>query len=73
MLVLSRKSNQSIMIGEDIEVVVIEAKDGIVKIGINAPRSVKVYRKEVFDEIKCENKEALSADLDMVKKLLNDR
>lgn len=73
MLVLSRKINESVMIGEDIEVLVIESKDGSVKIGIRAPKNVRVYRKEIFEEIKNENKQALSADIDMVRKLLVDK
>jgi carbon storage regulator len=58
MLVLSRKPNQSIMIGEDIEVVVLEVKGDTVKIGLKAPRDVKVYRQEIYLEIKAENERA---------------
>lgn len=60
MLVLSRKLNQSIMIGEDVEVVVLEIKGDTVKIGIKAPRTVPVFRQEVFLEIKAENLRAAS-------------
>lgn len=58
MLVLSRKTNQSIMIGEDIEVVVLEIKGDTVKIGLKAPRDVKVYRQEIYAEIRAENERA---------------
>lgn len=58
MLVLSRKPNQSIVIGEDIEVVVLEIKGDTVKIGLKAPRDVKVYRQEIYAEIKAENERA---------------
>lgn len=51
MLVLTRKKNESLMIGGDIEIVVVEIQGDQVRIGINAPRSVPVHRKEVFDEI----------------------
>ena len=51
MLVLTRKSNQSIMIGDDIEVSVLAIMGEKVRIGIDAPRSVPVYRKEVYVEI----------------------
>jgi carbon storage regulator len=51
MLVLSRKNNESIMIGENIEVVVLEIRDGNVKLGINAPREVSVHRTEVFNQL----------------------
>jgi len=58
MLVLSRKINQSIMIGDGIEICVVDIKGDQVKIGIDAPKQVAVYRKEVYDEIKMQNKEA---------------
>ena len=51
MLVLTRKSNQSIMIGDDIEVSVLAIMGEKVRIGIDAPRSVPVFRKEVYIEI----------------------
>ncbi len=51
MLVLTRKSNQSIMIGDDIEVSVLAIMGEKVRIGIQAPRSVPVFRKEVYVEI----------------------
>ena len=51
MLVLTRKSNQSIMIGDDIEVSVLAIMGEKVRIGIEAPRSVPVFRKEVYIEI----------------------
>jgi carbon storage regulator len=50
-LVLTRKANQSIMIGDDIEVSVLAIMGEKVRIGIDAPRSVPVYRKEVYIEI----------------------
>ncbi len=58
MLILTRKRNESIIIDDNIEVVVIEADDGRVKLGVNAPKSVKVHRKEVYESIVSENKEA---------------
>jgi carbon storage regulator len=51
MLVLSRKINQSIMIGDDIRVVVIGVDRDQVKIGIEAPRTVTVHRSEIYEEI----------------------
>jgi carbon storage regulator len=51
MLVLTRKGNQSIMIGDDIEVTVLAVMGEKVRIGIEAPRSVPVFRKEVYLEI----------------------
>jgi carbon storage regulator len=54
MLVLTRKSNQSIMIGDDIEVSVLAIMGEKVRIGIEAPRKVPVFRKEVYLEIQLE-------------------
>ena len=62
MLALSRKVNESIMIGHDIEVTVLEIKGEQVKLGINAPKSVPLYRKEIYVQIQEANQEAVSAD-----------
>jgi len=51
MLVLTRKSNQSIMIGDEVEVTVLAIMGEKVRLGISAPRSVPVFRKEVYVEI----------------------
>ena len=61
MLVLTRKSNQSIMIGDEIEVSVLAIMGEKVRIGIEAPRSVPVFRKEVYIEIQQERDEASRA------------
>jgi len=58
MLILSRKLNEKIMIGDDISVSVIEVRGDQVRIGVDAPRKVKVFRQEVYDAIKAENKAA---------------
>jgi carbon storage regulator len=58
MLVLTRKSNQSIMIGDDIEVSVLSVLGEKVRLGIQAPRRVPVFRKEVFIEIQAQSLEA---------------
>ncbi len=62
MLALSRKINESIMIGHDIEITVLEIKGEQVKLGINAPKSVPLYRKEIYVQIQEANKEAVSTD-----------
>jgi carbon storage regulator len=62
MLVLTRKSNQSIMIGDDIEVSVLAIVGEKVRIGIQAPRDVPVFRKEVYLEIQDEHREALKPE-----------
>jgi len=58
MLILSRKINEKIMIGDDISVSIIEIRGDQVRIGVDAPKSVKVFRQEVYDAIKAENKAA---------------
>ena len=58
MLVLTRKINEKIVIGDNIEIVLVDITKDQVKIGINAPRNVKVHRWEVYEEIQKENKEA---------------
>jgi carbon storage regulator len=63
MLILSRKINEKIMIGEDISVSIIEIRGDQVRIGVDAPRNVKVFRQEVFDAIKAENKAASESAL----------
>ncbi len=58
MLVLSRKKGQSLMIGHEIEISIIDIQGDQVRVGINAPKSVSVHRKEVFEEIRQENVQA---------------
>jgi carbon storage regulator len=69
MLILARKENQSIMIGEDIEITIVNIKGDHVKIGINAPTDVKVYRKEIFEEIAKANIEATNIKPDIMKNI----
>ncbi|MBU42563.1 MAG: carbon storage regulator [Spirochaetaceae bacterium] len=58
MLVLARKINESIMIGDDIEIVVVDIKGDQVKLGIRAPKNVAIHRTEIYTEIQEQNKEA---------------
>ncbi len=60
MLILSRKIDQKICIGNDISITIIDVKGDQVKIGVEAPGNVKVYRQEVFQAIQNENKAAAS-------------
>ena len=60
MLVLTRKPDQSIMVGNDIEITVLEVRGEQVRLGIRAPRTVTVHRKEVFEQIRVENLNASS-------------
>lgn len=73
MLVVSRKAKQSIMIGSDIEIVILEAKDGQVKVGINAPKGISVLRKELLDEVKDQNNQALKVNESVVKDILSSK
>ena len=61
MLVLTRKSNQSIMIGDDIEVSVLSIMGEKVRIGIQAPRDIPVFRKEVYLEIQQERAKEMAS------------
>ena len=71
MLALSRKQGESIVIGNNIEITVLEAKGDQVKIGISAPKSVPVYRKEIYAQIQEENREAVAnLDVESLKKTL---
>jgi carbon storage regulator len=55
MLVLSRKKDEVIVIGDDIEITVVDVRGDQVKIGVSAPRSVSIHRKEVYEAIRQEN------------------
>ncbi|MBQ6113365.1 MAG: carbon storage regulator CsrA [Synergistaceae bacterium] len=61
MLVLSRRVNESIQIGTDIEVMVIDVRGDVVRLGITAPQSTQIWRKELWDVIVNENKAAAEA------------
>ena len=69
MLILTRKLNQSIMVGHDIEIIVTEIKGDSVKIGIKAPRSIAVHRREVYDSIMAENINASRSKMVDLEKL----
>jgi carbon storage regulator len=58
MLVLSRRVNESIQIGEDVEVTVVDVRGDVVRLGINAPQKTQIWRKELWDAIVEENKKA---------------
>ncbi|MEF3305166.1 carbon storage regulator CsrA [Paenibacillus sp. GYB003] len=59
MLVLTRKKGESIMIGDQIELIVLGTEGDTVKLGIKAPRHVDIFRKEVYDTIRDSNRQAL--------------
>lgn len=66
MLVLTRKVDQSIMIGDNVRIVVVDVRGDQVKLGIDAPRHIMVHRHEVYEEIQAENKRAaLKKEIDV--------
>ena len=58
MLVLSRQKDESIIIGDDIEITIVDVRGDKVRLGINAPRSISVHRKEIYEAIQREKDEA---------------
>ncbi len=66
MLILTRKVNQKLIINDNIEIVILESYKNSVKIGVNAPNNVQIYREEIYNEIKKSNKQANSADIDTI-------
>jgi carbon storage regulator len=72
MLVLTRKTNQSIMIGDDVEVTVLAVTGDKVRVGISAPRDVPVFRKEVYLSIQAENSKAADGAGQRVNKALDE-
>ena len=75
MLVLSRKEDESIIINDNIEIKVIGIKQDQVKIGIVAPRDVKIFRKEIYEQIQRENIAAASAagQIEQLKEALSKK
>lgn len=71
MLVLTRKENESIMIGDTIEVKLLEVKEHQVKLGIDAPKDIAVHRKEVYLAIQAENEHAAApTEVNDISKLI---
>ena len=64
MLVLSRKINQSIVIGDNIEIMLVDIRGDQIKLGINAPKTVKIFRKEVYEEVENQNREAAKSTIE---------
>ncbi|RYB94219.1 carbon storage regulator [Nocardioides oleivorans] len=71
MLVVSRRAGESIVIGDDITVTVLEVRGDVVRIGIDAPRSVAVHREELLAQLAQSNQEAASPADDAVDSLAN--
>ena len=76
MLVVSRKEDESIVIGNEIEIVVVRIDRNTVRIGVKAPKNISVHRKEVYEEIRLENLAATTTvkiDDSALQKLLGDK
>lgn len=67
MLVITRKKGQSVLIGDDIEISIVKVNDGSVKIAIDAPKEKVILRKEVYENVKNENKDAIAKTDDIMK------
>lgn len=73
MLVLTRKKDESIIIGDDIEIVITNIQEDRVKIGIVAPKNLKIYRKELIEAVEKQNISSLKIkkpNIDIAKKLI---
>lgn len=72
MLIITRKNGQKIMINDDIEITIVESRNGTCKVAIEAPKSFKIYREEIYVQIKLANlmgQESSTATLDEASKL----
>ncbi|GKV56695.1 carbon storage regulator [Sporosarcina sp. NCCP-2222] len=73
MLVLSRKANETIKIGDEIEIRIIEVKGDTIRIGIEAPKNIDILRGELVQSISETNTEAITLDKDLFTKLINNK
>ncbi|RLB69576.1 MAG: carbon storage regulator [Deltaproteobacteria bacterium] len=73
MLILARKSNESINIGDDIVITVLSIDGGTVKLGVEAPKEVKLLRGEVYERISKTNQEAANSDFNLLNNLSVDK
>ncbi|QCX32372.1 carbon storage regulator [Caloramator sp. E03] len=69
MLIVSRKEGESVLIGEEIEVCILEIGEGVIKVGINAPKSIKILRKELINEVRDENIESTKNIEEFINKI----
>ena len=72
MLVLTRRPGESIVVGQDIVITVIEIKGGQVRIGIDAPREIDVYREEIYEQVRQENIAAV-ANAEEIRRAVQDQ
>jgi carbon storage regulator len=67
MLVITRKKDESILIGDDIEIKIVKIDDGSVKLAIDAPKDKVILRKEIYENVKNENSKAITSIDDIFK------
>lgn len=69
MLVITRKKGESVLIGDDIEISISKIEDGSVKLAISAPKDITILRKEIYNQIEQENKNAVNTNLEALRRL----
>ena len=69
MLVVKRKKGEAILIGDDIEITIVNLESGAVKVAIDAPKEITILRKELYKEVEEENKKATEIDMSLLSKL----
>ncbi|MEI2702478.1 MAG: carbon storage regulator CsrA [Baekduia sp.] len=67
MLIITRRPGEKIMVGDDVVVEVIEVNGSSVRIGIAAPKSIPVYREEIWDAVRAENRAAADSSIDLLE------
>jgi carbon storage regulator len=72
MLVLSRKSGESIVIGNDVVITILEVRGGQIRIGVDAPRNLAVHRAEIYEQVQAENR-AAAASTDLRASILTTK
>ncbi len=69
MLVLTRRSEEAVRVGEDIKITVVEIKGNHVRLGIEAPAAVPIYREEIYEKVKAENRLSSGISMDAFGKI----
>jgi len=70
MLALTRKKDEALIINNNIEIKILDIKGDQIKLGVQAPKDVSIYRKEIYDQIQAANKEAMNMDADALNQIL---
>lgn len=73
MLVITRRAGESILLGDEIRIVILGVESDRIKIGIEAPKSMKILRAELMTEVSDINREATQSDLSLIQDILNQR